>query len=190
MASDPSENDVDGLARELELFRREKDDVFRTDPGSPLTPAQRARFGGLSYFPFDPSLRVVAPLDLHVTRVEVALQTTGGDVEPYLRVGVVGFWVGTRATQVTVFRSRSGELFVPFRDTTWGVETYAAGRYVEAERLPDDHVLLDFNYAYNPYCAYNARWRCPIPPAENDMDVPIRAGERAFPDTEHLPPAS
>jgi uncharacterized protein len=183
-------------AVELERFRRAKDAFFRADPASPLTPAQRQRFAGLAYFPFEPSLRIVAVLDRHVIPDEVGLQTTSGDLEPYRRVGVVGFRVGMRVTQVTVFRSRAGELFVPFRDATWGTETYPAGRYLEAEQRDDDRVMIDLNYAYNPYCAYNARWRCPLPPPENHLDVPLRAGERMFPDAEqaidvgHRPPAT
>ena len=74
----------------------------------------------------------------------------------------------------------SGELFLPFADATSGVETYGAGRYLEPEALPDGRMSVDFNYAYNPYCAYNERWSCPITPAENRIDVPIRGGERIF----------
>jgi len=72
------------------------------------------------------------------------------------------------------------ELFIPFRDATSGKDTYGAGRYVEAEPLGKGRYLLDFNRAYNPYCAYNDDWRCPLPPAENWLTVAIRAGEKSF----------
>ena len=72
------------------------------------------------------------------------------------------------------------ELFIPFRDATSGKDTYGAGRYVEAEALGNGRYLLDFNRAYNPYCAYNDDWRCPLPPAENWLKVAIRAGEKSF----------
>ena len=73
------------------------------------------------------------------------------------------------------------ELFVPFRDATSGKETYGAGRYLEVESPgPDGRVRVDFNAAYNPYCAYNPDWSCPIPPGENWLSVPIRAGEKTF----------
>src|SRR5207245_8899857 len=80
------------------------------------------------------------------------------------------------------------ELFIPFRDGTSGQETYGAGRYVEAEPLGGGSFALDFNRAYNPYCAYNEHWRCPLPPRENWLHVPIRAGELSFPYT-HNPPS-
>lgn len=74
---------------------------------------------------------------------------------------------------------------MPFRDATAGTETYGAGRYLEPRALIDDRtLLLDFNYAHNPYCAYGPEWRCPIPPDENHLAVPIRAGERSYPDPE------
>ena len=72
------------------------------------------------------------------------------------------------------------ELFIPFRDATSGKETYGAGRYVEAEPLGGGRFTLDFNRAYNPYCAYNDAWRCPLPPSENWLAVAIRAGELSF----------
>ncbi len=71
-------------------------------------------------------------------------------------------------------------LFVPFTDATSGTETYAGGRYLDIEETPDDVYTLDFNLAYNPYCAYNHNFDCPIPPEENHLPVPVRAGEKAF----------
>ena len=78
---------------------------------------------------------------------------------------------------------QDGALFLPFRDTTSGAESYGAGRYLEVEPTDDGKLRVDFNYAYSPYCAYcayNDRWSCPIPPAENRLGVAIRAGERSF----------
>jgi uncharacterized protein (DUF1684 family) len=87
------------------------------------------------------------------------------------------------AAQVMLYSSAgSHELFLPFRDTTSGKETYGAGRYLDLHAHGDE-VVVDFNYAYNPNCAYNPDWNCPLPPAENWLKVPIRAGEKAFPDS-------
>jgi uncharacterized protein (DUF1684 family) len=91
--------------------------------------------------------------------------------------------VDGRPTRITLFTSpEMHELFLPFRDATSGRETYGAGRYLEVDPPDaDGRVVVDFNLAYNPYCAYNPDWSCPIPPGENWLDVPIRAGERTFP---------
>jgi len=91
----------------------------------------------------------------------------------------VRFDVGGERASLAAFSQGDG-LFIPFRDSTSGSETYGAGRYVEAEPLGDGRFELDFNRAYNPYCAYNDAWRCPLPPRENWLTVPIRAGELSF----------
>jgi hypothetical protein len=90
---------------------------------------------------------------------------------------------------VTLYASdETHDLFLPFRDATSGRETYGAGRYLEVEPPgPDGGVEIDLNYAYNPYCAYNPEWSCPIPPGENWLTVPIRAGERSFPGAHEVP---
>lgn len=169
---------------ELEAFRREKDRFFREDPRSPLTPEQRASFTGLVYYPEDPSLRIEAVLDTDVDQdEEIRMATTTGGEQVYRRAGVVRFQVEGRPAQVTLFASEGmPDLFLPFRDATSGLETYGAGRYLEVEPPgPDGRVVVDFNLAYNPYCCYNDGWSCPLPPRENWLDVPIRAGEKDFP---------
>ena len=102
-----------------------------------------------------------------------------GTTDHLQRAGTVKFTAdGTEATLLAFHQG--DELFIPFRDSTSGNETYGAGRYVEAEPLGDGRFELDFNRAYNPYCAYNDAWRCPLPPRENWLTVPIRAGEMSF----------
>ena len=173
---------------ELDEFRESKDAFFREHPQSPLTDGQRARFRGLSYFPEDPSLVVRAVLETEGVDLDevIAMPTTTGGHQEYRRAGVVRFEVEGREAHVTLFASPgSRELFLPFRDATSGSETYGAGRYLEVEPPSlDGAVEVDFNYAYNPYCAYNPAWSCPIPPGENWLPVPIRAGERSFPDAD------
>ena len=73
-----------------------------------------------------------------------------------------------------------GRFFLPFRDKTSGNETYELGRYLDPQMSPDGHLMIDFNYAYNPYCAYGEGWSCPFPPRENWIEVPIEAGEKMF----------
>ena len=81
--------------------------------------------------------------------------------------------------ELTIYQSEHG-YFLPFVDSLAGKETYPAGRYLDPEALPGNRFLVDFNLAYNPYCAYNEMWSCPITPAENRLKVPIRAGEKLF----------
>jgi hypothetical protein len=168
---------------ELKEFREAKDQFFANDPRSPLRSAHRAWFTGLSYFEEDPSLRVVAVLDTEVDRdEEIRMATTTAEVQVYSRAGVVRFEVDGRPAQVTLYASPDmHDLFLPFRDATSGKETYGAGRYLEVDP-PDERgrVVVDFNYAYNPNCCYDESWSCPLPPRENWLDVPIRAGERDF----------
>jgi uncharacterized protein (DUF1684 family) len=169
---------------DLDEFREDKDAFFRTDPRSPLTPEQRARFTGLAYYPEDELLRIDAPLDADVDRTEdVVMATSTGDAQTYHRAGTVSFEIDDQQAEITLYASEdTEELFVPFRDATSGKETYGAGRYLEVEP-PDGsgRVILDFNRAYNPNCCYNEFWSCPLPPRENWLSVPIRAGEKDYP---------
>jgi uncharacterized protein (DUF1684 family) len=170
---------------ELTGFRAEKDAFFRDHPSSPLTDAQRAAFEGLAYFDEEPALVLRAPVETDGVDTDepIVMQTTTGDTQTYRRAGVARFEVEGQPAQVTLFASDDmDELFLPFRDATSGRETYGAGRYLEVEPPgADGSVEIDFNLAYNPYCAYNPEWSCPIPPGENWLAVPIRAGEKSFP---------
>ena len=169
---------------DLDAFRADKDVFFREDRRSPLTDEQRAHFAGLSYFPETPELEIEGALETDgVDRDEpIVMQTSTGGEQTYHRAGVVRFEVDGRPAQVTLYASPDmHELFLPFRDATSGMDTYGAGRYLEVERPEvNGHVVIDFNAAYNPYCAYNPNWSCPIPPGENWLAVPIRAGEMLF----------
>lgn len=165
----------------LARFRQEKDRFFREHPHSPLSPEQRSRFTGLRYYPENPDLVFVLEPEPFPMPELVTLRTSTDEEAEYLRWARVRFVVDGQPVSLTLFRDpRSGTLFVPFRDATSGTETYGAGRYLEPELLPDGRVRLDFNYAYNPYCSYNDCWSCALPPLENHLPVPIRAGERVF----------
>ena len=171
---------------ELENFRRDKDDFFGKDHRSPLTSGQQRTFKGLDYFPENPELVVKAKIDRKVEPGVVRMETTKGREQVYRRYGVVHFEVDGEPAQVTLYSSEgSHQLFVPFRDATSGKDTYGGGRYLDLHTHGDE-IVVDFNYAYNPYCAYNPDWSCPLPPAENWLTVPIRAGEKNFPEeTKH-----
>jgi hypothetical protein len=108
----------------------------------------------------------------------------GGPGQVYLPAARVRFATDDGDQQLTLYQSESTgplDYFVPFRDATSGKETYGGGRYLEVQADRFGRVVLDFNEAYNPYCAYNDAWACPLPPPENWLTVAVRAGERAFP---------
>ncbi len=164
---------------ELEDFRAEKDNFFANDPQSPLAPEQKKDFKGLNYFPENPDLNLVVTVDPFADQDEVQMQTSTGTVQTYKRYGRFHFTVDGQDVALTLYTDRHG-YFLPFADSLAGTETYGAGRYLEPSPVGDGKFEVDFNLAYNPYCAYNEAWTCPITPSENRLKVPIRAGEKIF----------
>jgi uncharacterized protein (DUF1684 family) len=167
---------------QLGTFRAQKDDFYRRHPQSPLPPHVREHFEGLVYF--DPNPELV--FDVEVTPADgapVSIATSDGQQRTYHRAGTVTIEVdGEKATlTLLVIPSHEG-YFLPFRDATSGHESYGAGRYLDLEADQNGRVTIDFNYAYNPYCAYSDDYSCALPPIENWLQVPIRAGEKAFGD--------
>lgn len=164
---------------ELDAFRAEKDDFFGSHPQSPLTREQKKDFQGLQYFAENDSLRLEVKVDEFPNKEKFEMQTSMGDAQDYEKFGKFKFVVEGNEVELTIYQSGHG-FFLPFVDALAGKETYPAGRYLEPEPLPDGHFIVDFNVAYNPYCAYNKIWSCPITPAENRLKVAIRAGEKLF----------
>lgn len=164
---------------ELDALRAEKDDFFKSHFQSPLTREQKVDFKGLSYFPEDETLRLEVQVEPLNDPSPIVMQTTTGGVQEYIRYGRFKFLSDGQEAELTIYQSEHG-FFLPFVDSLAGKETYPAGRYLEPEPLPGDRFLVDFNLAYNPYCAYNEMWSCPITPAENRIKVPVRAGEKLF----------
>ena len=164
---------------ELEDFRAAKDEFFAHDTQSPLTREQRRAFTGLHYFSENPQLRLEVEVQPFPKPDEIEMQTSTGEVQVYTRYGRFHFSAEGQPAELTVYQSEGG-FFLPFVDALAPKETYGAGRYLEPEPLGEGKFAIDFNYAYNPYCAYNELWSCPITPAENRIKVPIRAGEKNF----------
>jgi len=164
---------------ELNEFRAEKDKFYGSHPQSPLTGAQRKNFKGLKYFPENESLRFEAKVEEFPVKEGFDMQTSTGGVQHYERYGKFSFEVDGQMAALVIYRSEHG-FFLPFVDSLAGSETYPAGRYLEPETLPGGRFFIDFNLAYNPYCAYNEAWSCPITPAENRLKVAVRAGEKLF----------
>ena len=168
-------------------FRAERDELFAEHPASPLPPAERAAFPGLPYFPYRRDMRVEADLVPDPEGVELVIPTSTGEPTRFTRIGFVRPVLAGAPASLAVYwlEGYGGGLFVPFRDALAGAETYGGGRYLldtvkgaDLGMSPDgERMVLDFNYAYNPSCAYDPRWSCPLAPPENRLTVPVRAGE-------------
>ena len=169
-----------------ELWRTTRDRLFATHDQSPLLAEDRADFAGLPVAPYDPTLRFEVELDRdnEPERLEVATGTDG--VVTFDRIGVLhlpdlgdldAWWLS----------SYGGGLFVPIKDATAGRETYGGGRYVldtaKGADLGGDaragQLVVDLNFAYNPSCAYDPAWACPLAPPGNTLAAPVRGGEQS-----------
>jgi uncharacterized protein (DUF1684 family) len=170
------------------LFRARRDRLFQSHEQSPLTPAQREGFSGLHYYPYDPTWRVQGTLDRNVDQEVFSVELPAEGALRLTRVAQVHFPAGDQEATLAVFwiAGYGGGLFLPFRDAACGQGSYGGGRYlydtIKGADLGagEDKLLLDFNYAYNPSCAYNEQWVCPLAPQENWLPLEIRAGERSF----------
>ncbi|TKR26156.1 DUF1684 domain-containing protein [Natronomonas salsuginis] len=182
--------DVDEWREELESYRERKDEQFETPHSSPLGPDGRREFDGLDYFEPDPHYRVEATVELDESDETVTMATSTDGEQLYERVARLHFEIpdqrGEPTEQTLVGYRRvdqdDGSLFVPFRDKTTGQQTYPGGRYMELHyqgTLEDGFTFtLDFNLAYNPFCAFTEAYECPLPPQENWLEIAIPAGER------------
>ncbi|MCI4345253.1 MAG: DUF1684 domain-containing protein [Thermoplasmata archaeon] len=171
--------------RSVEEERRQKDGFMAHHPESPFVDAAVAGFAGLRYFPIDPEYRVPAKLERRGRAAEAFLRTNRDGQMECRYVGDLRFRLGGEPLRLRVYfagEQVGPRVFVPFRDATCGKESYGPGRYLTLELTPDDKYDLDFNLAFNPYCAYTDSYECGFPPAENDLPVPVPAGERAWSD--------
>jgi uncharacterized protein (DUF1684 family) len=175
----------DQYAAQLRKAREAKDNGFRRADDSPLSTEQRQTFDSLKYYAPDKAYRFDAQLEQFSQRDTVEMPLTDGKADKYLRWGRASFLLNKQEYKLTLFLKADGQdttLFVPFTDRTNGFATYGGGRYLDAP-LPaagDTEVVLDFNEAYNPYCAYADSYACPVPPADNRLTVEIKAGEKAY----------
>jgi uncharacterized protein (DUF1684 family) len=165
---------------DLQEFRQQKDDFFLNDHHSPLLDEDRAAFKGLKYFHENPKLRFEVDLEPFEEQDLVQIQTNTGEFQEYTRFGKFNFEVEGDSAKLVVYTSGDGSAFVPFQDLTSGKETYGSGRYLDLEHKGGNRYLVDFNLAYNPWCAYSPYYICPLTPEENRLSVSIKAGEKVF----------
>lgn len=186
---DSGPNRIEILQHKKEILteRTEKDKFFKTSPNSPLLTEQQMNFKELSYYPVDIAYRASAKYNRLEKPVEFRIQTSTGHERVYITIGQLNFSLAGKPYSLFTYQEKGPDanigksLFVPFTDLTTGRDTYGAGRYLDISTPVGDTVVLDFNVAYNPYCAYNYNFSCPIPPPENRLDIEIKAGEKLFP---------
>lgn len=167
-------------------FRHQRDELFRTHQQSPLDAEQKQTFGGLPYYAYDPAFRVVARVNMNITPQSFRVELGDDGVLEYWRFGKVSFELPTGGGTLSLFwlSGYGGGVFLPFGDATNKATSYGGGRYLYDSIKGADlgatasEIVLDFNYAYHPSCAYNVRWVCPLTPAENKLDFPVHAGEQ------------
>jgi uncharacterized protein (DUF1684 family) len=172
---------VEDYGTKVTADRALKDESFRSSSDSPIPPAKKSALLPLAYYPVDEAYAVPAELEMSPDRSRLKIPTSTGKLRDYERLGTLRFSLKGQRLQLTAFSEvgqRVSRLFVPFADATSGEETYSAGRYLELDPTATGIYVVDFNGAYHPFCYYNEEYDCPFPPAENRLDVPIRAGER------------
>ncbi len=165
-------------AQTLDMLRQQKNEFFKLSPQSPLSPERRKRFKGLRYYPYNSALDLKLAIIPFVERSDVRLKTTTGDSRWFRRYGEISLEVCGEPARLTLFQT-GATFFLPFVDASAGDETYSGGRYLEPENLAGYEFHVDFNRAYNPFCAFSDGWSCPITPAENRLRVTIAAGEKS-----------
>jgi uncharacterized protein len=180
-------------ASDVASWRSSRDQVFSqaaecgsptaTEDCSPVPQARRAKLLPLRYYEIDPSFNVPAALKVSEDRPVFEMPTSTGTLRRMERVGVLEFVLNGQPMTLAAFveegTRRIETLFVPFADQTTGTETYSAGRYLDLHPTATRIYAIDFNRAYNPYCAYNDTYECPFPPPSNRLKLAVRAGEKA-----------
>jgi uncharacterized protein (DUF1684 family) len=177
----------------LQRFREERDPLFAHHPQSVFDEEQRRSFKGLHYFPYHPALRFEVAIDTDVPPTQLEITMNASETMMMTTVGHVHFSVANEPVTLSIYwlDIYGGGLFLPFRDMTSPQESYGGGRYLfdtikgsdflsVVDTAGLERIVLDFNYAYNPSCAYNYRWVCPLAPSENRLTVAIRAGEMNY----------
>jgi uncharacterized protein (DUF1684 family) len=170
---------------QIKQIREDNDKFFKESDDSPLSQEQKQSFQGLDNFPIDEKYNLLLKLEKFEEPEEITILASKGDERQYMRWGVFEFELNGKINRLTVFKPLLTDidyLFVPFKDTTTGVESYGGGRYLHIEHLIDEKYRLDFNLAYNPYCAFNHNYSCTLIPPENILDIPIHAGQKKFHD--------
>ncbi|MBM3778660.1 MAG: DUF1684 domain-containing protein [Acidimicrobiia bacterium] len=184
-------DDTEAYIERMQQQRAQKDAFFRSAaPDNPVPKERQDELVPLDYYPVDPDYRIPAALKVASEQPVFDMPTSTGKMRKVTQVGTLSFTVKGQQLTLTAFAGEGPggapdmrRLFLPFSDATTGEETYEAGRFLDLDRTATGIYNLDFNDAYNPYCAYNATFDCPLPPRSNRLKVPILAGEKMKPGT-------
>lgn len=164
--------------------RQEIHEFMENDPQSPLPDSLKSNFPGLNYFDPDPAYKVSATIETIPGNIRISTPTSDGQIREYIKHSYATFELSGKQHQVTLLQpveeETGGSLFLPFGDLSNTVNTYGGGRYLDLEITNENSITIDFNLAYNPYCVYSSNYSCPLPPAENQLTVAIKAGEKNF----------
>lgn len=170
---------------EIESYRTQKDAYFKNSPRTPLTTKDQQTFKELTYFPVQPKFAIKLRLIQYDVPDTIYISATDGSKKQALRYGYFKFQLDNRTNKLFVYNFIDGQsmhenyLFIPFLDPTNGISTYGGGRFLDLQEIETQEYLVDFNLAYNPYCAYGDNsYICPMPPEENTLNTPITAGEK------------
>ena len=182
---DGNMNNREDYLSELTKARAEKDAFFANGSESPIPAEEKADFKGLKYYPPDEKYKFTTQIVRYEMPEMIEMLTSTSELRKFIRYGYVPFTIDSTDARIHVYKSAgppTGDdyYFIPFNDETNGDETYGAGRYLDVPAKSSDIITIDFNEAYNPYCVYNINYSCPIPPAENRLGLPIRAGEKNY----------
>jgi uncharacterized protein len=173
--------------QEIRQYQQELNDSYRSPEKSPLEPEDLKEFSGLPFFPIDSGYRIEARFVRTPGSKPFKMPTSTSRLPIYEKYGEAHFELHGQKIVLPLYQSHElrtkaeykNHLFLPFKDLTNGNESYGGGRYLDVSIPEGDTILLDFNKAYNPYCAYSSRYSCPIPPKENRLRIHIRAGVMA-----------
>jgi len=169
-------------------FQQELDKKYTNPEETPLEEKDLKKFEGLDFFEIDPNFIVKAEFVRTPAEAPFTMPTSTDRLPVYVKYGELYFTLKGKELKLNLYQNQEltqdpeyfDYLFLPFTDLTNGKSTYGGGRYIDF-RIPESkEVMLDFNKAYNPYCAYSGKYSCPIPPKENDLEIEILAGVKAF----------
>jgi len=170
----------------IQSSRVETQEYMKNDPDSPFNKKGEVKFNGLKYFEVDSKYKVKANIERLTSPEPTDIQMTNGETEKYFKYAIATFTLDGQLQNLLLLKSEKywdeDMLFLPFYDATSANESYGGGRFLNLEYTDQDILEIDFNLAYNPYCAYTDTYRCPIPPSENNITVEVRAGERIYDD--------
>ena len=175
-----SDTSLAGYEKMIRDSRMKRENYLEKSSDSPFVLAEK-KMKELSYFEIDPKYKISANVEKIETRQFVTLSSSNGTTQRHLRYAYLDFKIDGKSIRLVVLKPMfAPSYFLAFRDKTSGQSTYSGGRYLEINDLRSDQVTLDFNLAYNPFCAYDKNFVCPLPLAENEIDLKIEAGEMNY----------